>query len=133
MKFMRDDMNLSFSDEDLENYPFINPEDVPELVKYAMSRRKALHGPVPERRSPKSSLVMPGDEVYSEFDQGTKGKMQVSTTMAFVRLLRGLMKSKELGPNIVPIIPDEARTFGMDPLFSEFGICLLYTSYAADE
>ena len=122
MKFMRDDMNLSFSDEDLENYPFINPEDVPELVKYAMSRRKALHGPVPERRSPKSNLVMPGDEVYSEFDQGTKGKMQVSTTMAFVRLLRGLMKSKELGPNIVPIIPDEARTFGMDPLFSEFGI-----------
>lgn len=122
MKFMRDDMNLSFSDEDLENYPFINPEDVPELVKYAMSRRKALHGPVPERRSPKSNLVMPGDEVYSDFDQGTKGKMQVSTTMAFVRLLRGLMKSKELGPNIVPIIPDEARTFGMDPLFSEFGI-----------
>ncbi len=122
MKFMRDDMNLSFSDEDLENYPFINPEDVPELVKYAMSRRKALHGPVPERRSPKSNLVMPGDEVYSEFDQGTKGKMQVSTTMAFVRLLRGLMKSKELGPNVVPIIPDEARTFGMDPLFSEFGI-----------
>ena len=122
MKFMRDDMNLSFSDEDLENYPFINPEDVPELVKYAMSRRKALHGPVPERRSPKSNLVMPGDAVYSEFDQGTKGKMQVSTTMAFVRLLRGLMKSKELGPNIVPIIPDEARTFGMDPLFSEFGI-----------
>ena len=122
MKFMRDDMNLSFSDEDLENYPFINPEDVPELVKYAMSRRKALHGPVPERRSPKSNLVMPDDGVYSEFDQGTKGKMQVSTTMAFVRLLRGLMKSKELGPNIVPIIPDEARTFGMDPLFSEFGI-----------
>tara|TARA_B100001996_G_scaffold374000_1_gene352099 strand:+ start:727 stop:3399 length:2673 start_codon:yes stop_codon:yes gene_type:complete len=122
MKFMRDDMNLSFSDEDLENYPFINPEDVPELVKYAMSRRKALHGPVPERRSPKSNLAMPGNEVYSEFDQGTKGKMQVSTTMAFVRLLRGLMKSKELGPNIVPIIPDEARTFGMDPLFSEFGI-----------
>jgi len=122
MKFMRDDMKLSFSDEDLENYPFINPEDVPELVKYAMSRRKALHGPVPERRSPKSNLTMPGDEVYSEFDQGTKGKMQVSTTMAFVRLLRGLMKSKELGPNIVPIIPDEARTFGMDPLFSEFGI-----------
>ena len=122
MKFMRDDMNLSFSDEDLENYPFINPEDVPELVKYAMSRRKALDGPVPERRSPKSNLAMPGNEVYSEFDQGTKGKMQVSTTMAFVRLLRGLMKSKELGPNIVPIIPDEARTFGMDPLFSEFGI-----------
>ena len=122
MKFMRDDMNLSFSDEDLETYPFINPEDVPELVEYAKSRREVLHGYVPERRSPKSNLTMPSSEVYSDFDDGTKGKMQVSTTMAFVRLLRGLMKSKELGPNIVPIIPDEARTFGMDPLFSEFGI-----------
>ena len=122
MKFMRDDMNLSFSDEDLENYPFINPEDIPELVQYAKSRREGLHGYVPERRSPKSNLIMPSSDVYSEFDDGTKGKMQVSTTMAFVRLLRGLMKSKELGPNIVPIIPDEARTFGMDPLFSEFGI-----------
>jgi pyruvate dehydrogenase E1 component len=122
MKFMRDDMNLSFSDEDLENYPFINPEDIPELVQYAKSRREVLHGYVPERRSPKSNLIMPSSDVYSEFDDGTKGKMQVSTTMAFVRLLRGLMKSKELGPNVVPIIPDEARTFGMDPLFSEFGI-----------
>tara|TARA_B100000767_G_scaffold7245_1_gene7142 strand:+ start:876 stop:3548 length:2673 start_codon:yes stop_codon:yes gene_type:complete len=122
MKFMRDDMNLSFSDEELENYPFIKPQDIPEIVKYAKSRRKALYGPVPERRSPKSNLVMPSSEVYSGFDEGTKGKMQVSTTMAFVRLLRGLMKSKELGPNVVPIIPDEARTFGMDPLFSEFGI-----------
>ena len=122
MKFMRDDMNLSFSDEDLENYPFINPEDIPELVQYAKSRREGLHGYVPERRSPKSNLIMPSSDVYSEFDDGTKGKMQVSTTMAFVRLLRGLMKSKELGPNVVPIIPDEARTFGMDPLFSEFGI-----------
>jgi pyruvate dehydrogenase E1 component len=122
MKFMRDDMNLSFSDEDLETYPFINPEDVPELVEYAKSRREVLHGYVPERRSPKSNLTMPSSDVYSDFDDGTKGKMQVSTTMAFVRLLRGLMKSKELGPTIVPIIPDEARTFGMDPLFSEFGI-----------
>jgi len=122
MKFMRDDMNLSFTDKDLENYPFINPEDVPEVVEYVKSRRKALHGPVPERRSPKSNLKMPDSKVYSDFDEGTKGKMQVSTTMAFVRLLRGLMKSKELGPNVVPIIPDEGRTFGMDPLFSEFGI-----------
>ncbi|MDP6333393.1 MAG: pyruvate dehydrogenase (acetyl-transferring), homodimeric type [Candidatus Poseidoniaceae archaeon] len=122
MKFMRDDMNLSFTDKDLENYPFINPEDVPEVVEYVKSRRKALHGSVPERRSPKSNLKMPDSKVYSDFDEGTKGKMQVSTTMAFVRLLRGLMKSKELGPNVVPIIPDEGRTFGMDPLFSEFGI-----------
>ena len=122
MKFMRDDLNLSFSDEQLEDYPLIDPKDVPELVAYAKSRRKALDGPVPERRSPKSSLKMADKTTFSEFDEGTKGKMQVSTTMAFVRLLRSLMKSKELGDRIVPIIPDEARTFGMDPLFSEFGI-----------
>jgi pyruvate dehydrogenase E1 component len=122
MKFMRDDLNLSFSDEQLEDYPLIDPKDVPELVAYAKSRRKALDGPVPERRSPKSNLKMADKTTFSEFDEGTKGKMQVSTTMAFVRLLRSLMKSKELGDRIVPIIPDEARTFGMDPLFSEFGI-----------
>tara|TARA_B000000532_G_scaffold139484_1_gene112011 strand:+ start:119 stop:2104 length:1986 start_codon:yes stop_codon:yes gene_type:complete len=122
MKFMRDDLNLSFSDEQLEDYPLIDPKDVPELVAYAKSRRKALDGPVPERRSPKSNLKMADKTTFSEFDEGTKSKMQVSTTMAFVRLLRSLMKSKELGDRIVPIIPDEARTFGMDPLFSEFGI-----------
>ena len=56
------------------------------------------------------------------FDEGTKGNMQVSTTMAFVRLLSGLMKDKSIGKRIVPIVPDEARTFGMDPLFAQFGI-----------
>ena len=122
MKFMRDDMNLSFTDEQLEDYPLIEPKDVPDVVAYAKARRKALDGPVPERRSPKSNLAMPEQSTFSEFDEGTKGKMQVSTTMAFVRLLRSLMKSEQLGSRIVPIIPDEARTFGMDPLFSEFGI-----------
>ncbi len=122
MKFMRDDLNLDFTDEDLENYPFVMPEDIPEVVKYAKARRKALDGAVPERRSPPSNLKLPGQDTFSEFDEGTKGKMQVSTTMAFVRLLRSIMKSKEIGPKVVPIIPDEARTFGMDPLFSEFGI-----------
>ncbi len=122
MKFMRDDLNLPFSDEQLEDYPLIDPKDVPDVVAYAKARRKSLHGPVPERRSPKSNLKMADKNTFSEFDEGTKGKMQVSTTMAFVRLLRSLMKSEQLGNRIVPIIPDEARTFGMDPLFSEFGI-----------
>ena len=122
MKFMRDDLNLSFSDEQLEDYPLIDPKDVPDVVAYAKARRKSLHGPVPERRSPKSNLKLADKNTFSEFDEGTKGKMQVSTTMAFVRLLRSLMKSEQLGNRIVPIIPDEARTFGMDPLFSEFGI-----------
>lgn len=122
MKFMRDDLKLNFTDEDLENYPFVKPENIPDVVKYAKSRRKALDGAVPERRSPPSNLELPDQSIYSDFDEGTKGKMQVSTTMAFVRILRSIMKSEQIGPRIVPIIPDEGRTFGMDPLFAEFGI-----------
>ena len=122
MKWMRDDMALSFSDEDLEEYPFVQPSDVQELVDYAVTRRKQLGGPLPSRHISQPVIDLPGKEVYSEFNEGTKGGAQVSTTMAFVRILRSLMKTKEFGQRIVPIIPDEARTFGMDPLFSEFGI-----------
>ena len=122
IKFMRDDMGLSFSDEELEKYPYVKPEDVPDLVEYVKSRRGELNGFVPDRRQYPIDIKTPEDATYTEFDEGTKGKMQVSTTMAFVRLLRSLMKSEAVGPRIVPIIPDEARTFGMDPLFSEFGI-----------
>ncbi len=122
MKWMRDDMGLSFSDEELESYPFVHPKDIPELVEYAVSRRKHLGGFLPSRRPGPSSIDLPSNEVYAEFDEGTKGGAQVSTTMAFVRILRALMKVKDFGQTVVPIIPDEARTFGMDPLFSEFGI-----------
>ena len=122
IKFMRDDMGLKFSDEELENYPYVTPADVPELVEYAKSRRAQLNGFVPKRAQPVVDITTPVPDTYAEFDEGTKGKMQVSTTMAFVRLLRSLMKSEAVGPRIVPIIPDEARTFGMDPLFAEFGI-----------
>ena len=122
IKFMRNDMGLKFSDEELENYPYVMPSDVPELVEYAKSRRAQLNGFVPKRAQPVVDITTPVPDTYAEFDEGTKGKMQVSTTMAFVRLLRSLMKSEAVGPRIVPIIPDEARTFGMDPLFAEFGI-----------
>ena len=115
-------MGLDFTDEDLENLPFIQPKDVPDVVAYAKKRRAAMMGPMPERRVPEINLTLPEDSVYAEFDDGTKGTSQVSTTMAFVRLMRGLMKTKEFGERVVPLIPDEARTFGMDPLFSEFGI-----------
>ena len=92
------------------------------MVTYAKSRREQLHGPCPERLVKFQPLELPDSSVYSEFDQGTKGSTEVSTTMVFVRLLRSLMKSKSIGSRIVPLIPDEARTFGMDPLFAEFGI-----------
>ena len=122
LRLIRDAMGLDFTDEDLENLPFIQPKDVPDVVAYAKKRRAAMMGPMPERRVPEINLTLPEDSVYAEFDDGTKGTSQVSTTMAFVRLMRGLMKTKEFGERVVPLIPDEARTFGMDPLFSEFGI-----------
>ena len=98
------------------------PEDVPELVAYAKERRAAMDGFMPSRTVPEFDLTLPAEAAYAEFDEGTKGKLQVSTPMAFVRILRALMKDKDFGERIVPIIPDEARTFGMDPLFAEFGI-----------
>ena len=122
IKWMRDDLGLDFTDDELKDYPFIEPEAVPEAVKYVKQKRKEMGGFCPERRSPESNLKPPGPEGYSTFDEGTKGDMQVSTTMAFVRLLSGLMKDKEIGKRIVPIVPDEARTFGMDPLFAQYGI-----------
>ena len=79
-------------------------------------------GPNARTAGPRGRLTLPDASVYEEFDSGTKGSSQVSTTMAFVRLMRGLMKTKEFGERVVPLIPDEARTFGMDPLFAEFGI-----------
>lgn len=122
MQFMRDDLGLSFTDSDLESYPYVLPEDVPELVAYAKERREALDGFMPSRTVPDESITLPAVQAYADFDEGTKGTSEVSTTMAFVRVLRSLMKDKEFGERVVPIIPDEARTFGMDPLFSEFGI-----------
>ena len=122
IKWMRDDLNLPFTDDELKEYPFVDPSSVPELVEYVKARRKEMGGYCPERRTPKSDISPPGEDGYSTFDEGTKGEMQVSTTMAFVRLLRNLMKDKSVGNRIVPIVPDEARTFGMDPLFAEFGI-----------
>ncbi len=122
LKWMRDDIGLKFSDEELNSFPFITPEMAIEEVDYLKSQRKKLDGHVPERRAEKSIQINPESEIFEEFNTGTKGKMQVSTTMVFVSLLRKLMKSKNLGSRVVPIIPDEGRTFGMDPLFAEFGI-----------
>ena len=84
-------------------------------------RRAALRGPVPERRAPPSDLTSPPDETFEEFYEGT-GQREASTTMAFVRMLSRLLRDRELGPRIVPIVPDESRTFGMEGMFREFGI-----------
>jgi len=122
LQFMRDDMDLPFGDEDLEKLPYLQPGNFPDEVEYLLHRREILGGFLPERRDHKMSLTTPNDDAYAEFDDGTKGSLEVSTTMVFVRLMRSLMKADGFGKHVVPIVPDEARTFGMDPLFSEFGI-----------
>jgi pyruvate dehydrogenase E1 component len=117
----RDVLGLDVDDSRLEEDPFVVLEEESEEIEYLFEQRKNLGGPLPSRRSAKIPVEIPGEEVYAAFDDGTPEGQEVSTTMAFVRLLRNIMKS-EIGDKVVPIIPDEGRTFGMDPLFSEFEI-----------
>jgi len=107
--------NIPISDDDIAETPFYRPAaDSPE-VKYLQKRRKALGGYLPKRTVKAEVLEVPKLEKFSEFLKGS-GRSEVSTTMAFVRLLSTLLRDKKVGKNIVPIIPDEARTFGMDGL-----------------
>lgn len=122
LQFMRDDMGLTFGDSELENLPYLQPGNYPDEVNYLLQQREQLGGFLPERRNQKMGISTPTNEAYAEFDDGTKGNLKVSTTMVFVRLMRSLMKADGFGKHVVPIVPDEARTFGMDPLFNEFGI-----------
>lgn len=117
----RDRLNIPLDDEQLQSSPFYSLDKESEALEYIHSTRGKLGGYLPSRKSPEIDFNLPSEETYSQFDNGTPEGQKVSTTMAFVRLLRNLMKS-EIGDKVVPIIPDEGRTFGMDPLFSEFGI-----------
>ena len=114
-------LGIEIENSELENSPFYSLDKDSEEYSYLINRRNELGGFLPSRKSPKINLDLPDDDVYSDFDKGTPLGQRVSTTMAFVRLLRKIMKSN-IGNKVVPIIPDEGRTFGMDPLFSEFGI-----------
>ncbi|GIL37067.1 pyruvate dehydrogenase (acetyl-transferring), homodimeric type [Phycicoccus sp. MAQZ13P-2] len=125
LKKLRDSLNIPVSDEQLEkdpyNAPYFHPGADDEVIQYAMERRAKLGGGVPERRSTHVPIHLPDDSAYGQVKKGS-GKQQVATTMAFVRLLKDLMRDKEFGKRIVPIIPDEARTFGMDSFFSTIKI-----------
>jgi pyruvate dehydrogenase E1 component len=102
--------------------PYYRPAPGSVEHTYLMERRTALDGPLPSRSlKVRRALSLPGDEPFAELDAGSGGQ-QVSTTMAFTRLLRNLARTPEFGPRVVPIIPDEARTFGMDALFRELKI-----------
>ena len=121
-QYFRDLLEIPFTDSELESMPYYKPSPNSEEIRYMIEKRKELGGFLPKRRSTYSGFHMPDKKVFSEFDDGTPKEQHVSTTMAFVRLLRNLMKDKRIGSLIVPIVPDEARTFGMEALFTEFKI-----------
>jgi pyruvate dehydrogenase E1 component len=119
LKQLRDFLHLPISDEQLDDpydAPYYHPGmDAPE-IQYMLNQRKTLGGFVPERRTQTRPVTLPAAETYEVLAKGS-GKQEVATTMAFVRLLKDLMKDKDFGHRIVPVIPDEARTFGLDAIF----------------
>jgi pyruvate dehydrogenase E1 component len=120
LKIFRDRLQLPIPDDKLKDAPYYHPGPVSEEVQYLKDRRAALGGPLPRRIVNGVQLPAPKPTFDAEFAAGSP--TAVSTTMAFTRMLRNLIRDPDLGPRIVPIIPDEARTFGMDPLFNEVGI-----------
>ncbi|MFU8780961.1 MAG: pyruvate dehydrogenase (acetyl-transferring), homodimeric type, partial [Kiritimatiellia bacterium] len=117
----RSRFHIPISDEQVNELPFYQlPEDGPEKA-YLLARREALGGFNPSRHGMLSKVQTPPEDFFAEFKAGT-GDREVSTTMAFVRILAKLLKDKELGKLVVPIVPDEARTFGMEALFRQCGI-----------
>ncbi len=123
LKAFRDLLQIPIPDDQLDPYlpPYYKPADDSPEARYLHERRAALGGYVPERRSQVAALPQPGDKVF-EFTNKGSGNQPVATTMAFVRLFKDLVKVEGLGARFVPIIPDEARTFGMDSLFPSLRI-----------
>ncbi|GAB3617049.1 pyruvate dehydrogenase (acetyl-transferring), homodimeric type [Okibacterium endophyticum] len=120
LKSFRDSMRIPITDEQLEENPYLppyyHPGDDDEAIQYLHERRRSLGGYLPERRSKYTQLTLPDDSAYAIAKKGS-GTQEIATTMAFVRLLKDLLRSKDFGHRIVPIIPDEARTFGIDAFF----------------
>ena len=136
LKEVRDRIGIDISDEQILNAPFQRPAaDSPEM-KYLQERRSKLGGYLPQRRDVAPPLKVPPLSAFDSLLQST-GERDISTTMVFVRILQVLLKDKEVGQYIVPIVPDEARTFGMEGLFRQIGIYSskgqLYTPQDADQ
>ncbi len=136
LKAFRDRFNIPVSDKDISSVPFCKPEADSEALEYMLERRSRLGGFLPQRRRPNESITVPALEAFKTQLDGT-GEREASTTMAFVRILSTLLKDKALGAKVVPIVPDEARTFGMEGLFRQVGIYSsvgqLYTPQDADQ
>jgi pyruvate dehydrogenase E1 component len=121
LRIFRDRFNIPVADDELAQLPFRKPAENSEEAAYLREKRAALGGYMPQRRHDAPPLVIPMLEVFSSILEGT-GEREISTTMAFVRILTILLKDKNIGRNVVPIVPDEARTFGMEGLFRQIGI-----------
>ncbi|AMM33991.1 Pyruvate dehydrogenase E1 component [Sinomonas atrocyanea] len=120
LKDFRDHLRIPITDEQLEANPYEPPYyhpgfDAPE-IRYLLARRAELGGPVPERRKEHRAVALPAEKAYAIAKRGS-GKQQAATTMSFVRLLKDIMRDADFGQRIVPIVPDESRTFGMDAFF----------------
>ncbi len=136
LKEVRDRFNIQITDEEIAGLNFRKPDDTSEELKYLHERRALLGGYLPARSSVAAPLVVPPLESFSSLLEGT-GEREISTTMALVRMLTALVKDKNIGKHVVPIVPDEARTFGMEGMFRQIGIYSsvgqLYTPQDADQ
>ena len=136
LKEFRDRFNIPVSDKNIDDVPYCKPAPGSAEIEYLHERRKSLGGYLPTRRRTSVPLQVPALEVFNTQLEGT-GQRETSTTMVFVRILTALIRDRQIGNNIVPIVPDEARTFGMEGMFRQVGIYSskgqLYTPQDADQ
>ena len=121
IRLFRTRFGIPISDDEVAETPFYRPPDDSPEMQYIRQRRESLGGYVPQRQVMAPPLVMPPETLWEEFKKSS-GKREFATTMAFVAVMRKLMQDKQIGKLVVPIVPDESRTFGMEPLFRQFGI-----------
>ena len=132
----RDRFNIPVADKDIDDLPFCKPAPDSAEIEYLLEQRNALGGFLPQRRTKSTALPVPPLELFKTQLEGT-GEREASTTMAFVRIITTLIKDKKIGKHVVPIVPDEARTFGMEGMFRQIGIYSskgqLYTPQDAEQ
>jgi pyruvate dehydrogenase E1 component len=122
LKQFRDRFNIPIPDDKLADIPYYKPADDSPEMKYLRELREARGGSIPQRRRKSAKLAVPKLETFKALLEATGEGREISTTMAFVRMLTALVKDKAIGKNVVPIVPDESRTFGMEGLFRQLGI-----------
>jgi len=136
LRNFRDRFNIPVSDDEIAKVPFCKPPAGSPEMAYLLEHRKALGGPLPQRRTSAPALSIPALEFFKSQLEGT-GEREISSTMAMVRILTALLRDKSVGKHVVPIVPDEARTFGMEGLFRQIGIYSsvgqLYTPQDSDQ